>query len=50
MKPLFAAVAFLLCIEHTSAQSKLPDSFINVGVGIGGNYGGNENVRLGLVT
>src|SRR5688572_15992028 len=39
MKTIFTAFAFLLCIDHTTAQTKLPDSFINVGIGIGGNYG-----------
>jgi hypothetical protein len=39
MKTIFAAFAFLLCIDHSTAQTKLPDSFINVGMGIGGNYG-----------
>ena len=40
MKTIFTAFAFLLCIDHTTAQTKLPDTFINVGVGIGANYGG----------
>jgi hypothetical protein len=39
MKTVFAAFAFLLCIHHTTAQTKLPDTFINVGLGIGANYG-----------
>jgi hypothetical protein len=40
MKTIFTAFAFLLCIDYTTAQTKLPDTFINVGVGIGANYGG----------
>ena len=40
MKTIFTALAFLLCIDLTIAQTKLPDTFINVGVGIGANYGG----------
>jgi hypothetical protein len=39
IKTIITAFAFLLWIEHAAAQTKLPDSFINVGIGIGGNYG-----------
>ncbi|HKZ36781.1 MAG TPA: hypothetical protein VJ184_03955 [Chryseolinea sp.] len=39
MKTIIIALAFLLWIDHATAQTKLPDTFINVGIGIGGNYG-----------
>jgi hypothetical protein len=40
MKTIFTAFTFfLLCVDYTTAQTKLPDTFINVGVGIGANYG-----------
>jgi len=39
MKTIITAFAFLLCIYHAAAQTKLPSSFINVGIGVGGNYG-----------
>jgi hypothetical protein len=58
MKTIIAALAFLLCINYASAQTKLPNSFINVGAGIGGNYGAcgtktvvgfkNSGLMLGL--